>query len=442
MDEMIISIGDLMAVLARKGKQIICCGIVFALLLGGFKGFNIWRSLNDEEYINFDQAAYEYTKLNLERSIEATERAVSDQEGYLTNSLWMQINPYDKHTTELYLLISGIDESDVSMTFGDTTTPRDYLLNRITSQYSIFWSAEDLQQSLGIPKYKEVLDKYIRELVWISFLDGGIIRVSAIGATEEQSKELAHAASTLLMSKLDVVRENSFNHTISLYNTVQQNQIDTGMVETQYARRAQIDAYNKSIIEAKQTLKELEEPESIKVSVVKMIIIGGILGGILACAWYLIRTLLAETLQSSTHMERSLSIPFGGCLMKQKGPFQWLANLFSSERVWKNDAQALEYVVEMVKLRLPGQRLLIASTLSLAKDTDWIEKLRAALTASGIQVEFKEDVLHDPGTPVALNGCDGVLLLEQTDNTKIDQARKVYALAEECKKNVIGFVLV
>lgn len=442
MDEMIISIGDLIAVLARKAKQIICCAVVFALLLGGFQGFITWRNLNSEEYINFDQEAYEYTKLNLERNIEATERAISNQEDYLAESLWMKINPYDKHTTELYLLISGIDESDITMTFGDTTTPRDYMMNRITTQYSIFWSAEDLQQSLGIPGYERVLNKYIRELVGISFLDGGIIRVSAIGATEEESRELANAASSLLMSKADVVRENSFNHTISLYNTVQQNQIDTGMAETQYAYQEQIDNYNASIIESRKAMIELEKPDSILFTILKMIIIGGILGGILACAWYLGRTLFGDTLQSSEHMKRSLTIPFGGCLVKQKGLFQWLANLFSGERVWKDDDQALEFVVEMVKLRLSGQRVLMVSTLSLAKDTDRIEKLKEALHTAGIQAAFRGDVLHDPGAPAALNSCDGVLLLEQTDNTKINQTRHVCALAEECKKNVIGFVLI
>lgn len=441
MDEYMISTNDILAALVRKGKQIICCGIVLALLLGGYTGFNVWRALNDEEYINFDQETYEYTKLTLERNIEATERAISNHEEYLANSLWMQINPYDKHTTELYLLISGIDESDVGMTFGDTTTPRDYMLNRITAQYSIFWSAEDLQQSLGIPRYKQVLDKYIRELVGISFLDGGIICVRAIGATEEEARELANAASALLMSKMGVVKENSFNHTIGLYNTVQQSQIDTGMAETQYAYQAQIDAYNESIISAQKEIIKLEKPESVSTAIIKKFIIGGVLGAGLACAWYLCKVLLTNSVQSSAQMERSLSIPFSGTLVRRKGLFHWLANLFAGERVWEDESQALDYIVEIVKMRFNGERLLLASTLDLSKHTEAVEKLRVALSAAGIKVDFKDSFLHNPGTPGALSNCDGVLLLEQADNTQTKQALQVCQLAEECKKNVIGFVL-
>lgn len=442
MDEMTISIGDLLAVLARKGKQIICCGILFAILLGCFKGFMIWRNMNDPEYINLDQVAYEQEKLNLERMIETAERGIANQESYITNSLWMDINPYAKHTTKVYLMVSGINESEVTMTFGDTTTPRDYMLGEIMAQYNVFWSAEDLAIGLALPQYEGVLDKYLRELVSVSFLSDGVIQVTAIGNSDGESAELANAATDLLLSKYEIVKANAFNHTIDEFNTVHLNQIDTGMAEAQYAHYVQIDTYNSSIIEAKEEIKDLEEPDSIPVAIIKMVLIGGILGGVLACGWYVCKSLMTGLVQSSAQMEQTLSVPFTGTLAKGKGLFQWLSDLFSGERVWKNEEEALAYIVGLTMLRLTGKRLLLASTLRMDKQNGKVEKLRAALTAAGIQTDFIGDVIHNPGTLGAINGSDGVLLLEQVDQTKLDQAHCVCDLAEECKKPVIGFVLV
>lgn len=442
MEEMTISIGDMLASLARKGKQIICCGVIFAILLGGFKSFTVWKTLNDEEYVDYDQITYEQELLRLERVIETAERGLSDQKDYLANSMWMELNPYDKHTTDIYLMVSGIDESDVTMTFGDTTTPKDYLLSRILNQYSIFWSAEDLSKSLGLSKYENLLDRYIRELIYIGFLDGGVIRVSASGNTAEESRELANAAVDLLLKKSDVVRENSFDHILSVFNTVQQNQVDTEMAERQYAHYLQIDTYNANIVAAEKALLELKAPDSIAVNIIKMILIGGVLGGVLACAYHLGKAILTGIVQSSAHMERTVSVPFTGTLAKQKGIFDKLANLLSGERLWNDDTQAMEYTVEMIKLRLPGKKLLLASTLKLSERAQVVEQLRSALSVAGIETDLADDVFHYPGTPAALNNCDGVLLLEQVEKTSMSQVLQVCQLAKECEKNVIGFVLV
>ena len=442
MDEVTISIGDLLAVLARKGKQIICCSILFALLLGGVKGFITWLNLNDEEYVNLDQVAYEQEKLKLERIIETANRGISNQEDYIASSLWMDINPYDKHTTELYLQISGINENDVTMTFGDTITPRDYLLSRIMTQYSVLWSAENLSQALNLQKYESISDRYLREVVSVNFLDNGVIRVFAVGNSEAETSELANAVAELLMRNSDTVRENSFDHIISVFNTVQQNQIDTEMAEAQYANYVKIDNYNDSIIAAEEAMiKELEKPDSTPVAVIKMAIIGGIVSGVLACVWYIGKVFLTESVQSSAHMERALSVPFIGTMVRKNGVFQWLSNLFSAERVWKDESQSLEYIVEMVKFRLPGKKLLLASTLNLEKCSEKVEKLRGVLSAAGIQTDFVDDVLHRPRITVALHDCDSVLLLEQIDNTRLNQVTKMCRLSEECTKSVIGFVI-
>lgn len=442
MDEMTISVGDMIAVLARKGKQIICCGIVFAILLGGLKGFSVWKNLNDEEYVNLDQITYEQNMLSLEKSIERANRSIANQENYIANSLWMKLNPYDKHVTEVYLVISGMDETSVSMTFGDATTPMDYLLGRILDQYALFWNAEDFPKALGLPKYEDVLDKYLRELVRMDFMGGGVIKVTALGETASDARILANAAADFLLKKSSDVKKNSFDHTLSIFNTVQQNQIDSSMAEIQYDHYAQIDGYAMDIVDTQKVMSELAPPESAAVSIIKMIVVGGIAGAALACAWYLGKMLFMGGVQSSAHMERSASIPFAGTLAKKRGFFCWVADLFSGERVWKDESMAMDYIVEMVKLRFVGKQLLLVSTLNLEADKEAVEKLRGAFSAANIQTSFEGNAAYNPNVPSAMKGCDGVLLLERVDCTRIEQVSKTCSLAEECEKPVVGFVLV
>ncbi|MBQ3496969.1 MAG: hypothetical protein IJA73_02465, partial [Oscillospiraceae bacterium] len=177
MDEMTISIGDLLAVLVRKGKQIIAIGIVFAILLGAYKGFSLWRAGNDEEAVDMAQFEYEKQLEKQEKIIEtAAENAEKTQE-YIDNSLWMKVNPYDKCEATIQLMIAGVDENAADMTFAVTETPLDYLVGRITSQYMILWEATDLASALGV--YEGVEDKYLREMVSVQDEDAGVIAITA-----------------------------------------------------------------------------------------------------------------------------------------------------------------------------------------------------------------------------------------------------------------------
>lgn len=443
MDELTFSIGDILASVLRRGKQVICCAIVFAVLLGGFKGYTVWKNSNEEDYIDLDAVSYEQEKQRLERVIEQTRNSIRSQEDYIANSLWMNMNPYDKHATEIHLMITDVDEKDLGITFVNETSPRDYLLNSIANQYAIIWGAEDLSVALKLPKYEAVPNKYIREIVWAEILEGGVIQITALGHTDAESSELAKAAAKLLLEKEADVVKSSFKHSISLYNTaVHKNQIDSLMAEAQHANYLQIDTYNNTILEAEKELKGLSAPDSLLITVIKMLLVGGILGGILACGWYAGKMLLLGSVQSSSQVEKAAAIPFAGILMNGKGIFRRLANWAAGERTWKDETQALDYIARLAKLRLPGERLLLTSTLGLDEHESAVENVRNALAAAGIQVSFESDFFYNAGAFSALRDCDGVLLLEQVDGSKLEQIRKICSFSQKQEKTVVGFVLV
>ena len=443
MDEITISISDVLASVVRRGKRIICCGIVLAVLLGGFKGFTMWNTSNREDYVDLDLATYEQEKQRLERVIEQANQDIQALEEYITNSLWMHINPFDKHVTEIHLMASNVDESELEMTFGDNTTPRDYMLSSILHQYSILWNAENLPAALKLPKYETAQNKYLREIVWAEFLDGGVIQITALGKTKEESAELADAAAELMMEKKAGVEASSFKHTLNQFNApIYENQIDNRMADTQYATYAQVDTYNKAILDAEKELRGLEAPDSIQTAVIKMFLVGGILGGVLACAWYAGKMILVGSVQSSAQIEQGVAIPFAGILRKKRGIFYRLANWVAGERGWKNEDQALDHIAKITKLRMSGDRLLLTSSLVLSEHEPAVENLIKAFSSVGVRVDFEGDFFYNANAFSALKNCDGVLLLEQVDSSRLKLLRKICKTSQEQEKPVVGFVLV
>lgn len=439
MDEMTISIGDLLALLVRKGKNIILLGVVFALLLGGYKGFSLWRSANDEEKVDMAQFEYEKQLEKQEKIIEkALENAENTQE-YIDNSLWMQINPYDKCEATVQIMISGVDESKTDMTFAVTQTPLDYMIDRITAQYMLLWEATDLASSLGM--YEGVEDKYIREMIEIYNEGAGVLAITAIGKDEGEAQALADAVYEWMQSVRPTAVKNTYGHTVQKFNEVVKCRIDEKMVSAQNKLYEEIAAYNEAVIEAENEIKSLNAPSDAVSSVVKMIVIGGLVGAVLACAWYCCKAIFSAKLMSSSHGEQIFKIPFIGSLAPHKGLFCHMADVLSGERVWKDEQQAVGYIAETLKLRADGKKILLVSSLQLDSYAETVKKLQSALTM-GSEVRCVGDFSHNPDALSMLGACDVVVLLESIDKSGAEDAAKILGFAKECEKTVAGFVLV
>ena len=439
MDEMTISIGDLLAVLVRKGKQIIAIGIVFAILLGAYKGFSLWRAGNDEEAVDMAQFEYEKQLEKQEKIIEtAAENAEKTQE-YIDNSLWMKVNPYDKCEATIQLMIAGVDENAADMTFAVTETPLDYLVGRITSQYMILWEATDLASALGV--YEGVEDKYLREMVSVQDEDAGVIAITAIGDDENAASELANAVYEWMQGVRSTAAQNTYAHTLEKFNEVVKCRIDETMVAEQNALYEQVAGYNDAIIEAENEIKKLDAPSGAVTSIVKMVLIGGVVGVVLACAWYCCKVLFGGKVMSSSHAEQMLKVPFIGSIAPRKGLFGRMADMICGERVWKDEQQALGYIAQTMKLRAEGKSVLLVSSLSLDEQGETVRKLQNAL-ATGGEVCCAGDFSHNPDALAMLGACDVVVLLESVDKSGMGDAAKILEFAKECEKPVAGFVLV
>lgn len=439
MDEMIISIKDLAAILIRKGKSIVLLGVVFALLLGGFQGGLVWKASLAPE-ASLDQLEYEQELMKLEHTIEGAMQNLSDKEEYLDNSIWMQIDPHNKHTAEVYFSITGVDEIAADMIFGDAITPMDYLLNQIKTQYEVSWSRLNLSEDLGLTAYEGVQEKYIRELVQISFTEANAGCVRAIGRNAVEAKELAEAASEALLNCRKVAAANSYEHDVTRLDVAQRVEIDAEMAARQEAHRTAVLEYNDLILDTKAAMRKLDQPDSVLVAVIKGVIIGGVMGVALACVWFCGKALVDDALLSSAQAEKMLGIPFIGSIASKKG-LEYLASIVSGERIWKDEQQALAYIAETVAMHEVNGTILVVSSSGEKLCDDQIQKLQKTL-GSEEQVLFENDFMHNPKALSAVRNCSAVLLAESSGRTKLREAAEVVQFAGKCGKPVIGFVMV
>lgn len=97
-----IDLKDLLFAVLRKWKLVVASAVIFAVLLGGAKGFLTYRSYSDPEAVatrtetyETELKRYEDDKEICEREIKNITDDIANRQDYMENSVLMNMSPYD-----------------------------------------------------------------------------------------------------------------------------------------------------------------------------------------------------------------------------------------------------------------------------------------------------------------------------------------------------------
>lgn len=452
-----VTLKELVAIALRRGKLILLLGLVFAVLLGVVHAAQLAVSVSSEENSpekieeRYQRAleTYEIDKKALEEQLDAAQHQLKSQEDYNAESLLMKIDPYDKSVTTINFAITDIDEDAFQQVFRLESTPIDYIISKIQSQYIVLWNSLDLEKALSPTSHTGMEDKYLQEVITLEPIDGGCFELTAWGLSKTESQSLAKAAYNCLVELQSVVSEGSYLHSFAVLSNVTKSQVDAELGATQQTNLENIKTYSSNIERLTQKLADLQEPEreeqyvlsNLIKSVIKYTILGLAMGIVIGFAWVLSSYIFRNRMETSRDLEQGISVPFLGACSKPGDFWNRWADKVLGERVWTDEAQALAYITANAKAHLPQSGdVLLTSTLPFNQMD--VEPIMKAIEMPSRAISFVGNACRAPEVLEALHKTSCVILVEKIGISRKDTIQELASLVKNLDKTLVGFIIV
>lgn len=454
-----ISIKEIMAVVLKRGKAILCAAIALAILLGGVQGVRGLMEANNPENTaekvaqrnEEAMADYEKQRSILQGYIDNTLYKLEEQERYNEESLLMQLDPNNEYRCHMLMAITGVDETAFQQVYEQEGTPVDYITARIQAQYISYWNNMDMSEEFDNNPYEGVHEKYIREVVTLEKVDEGQLFLVANAPDAETAYDLCQTAYNALVSAYETVADASYAHELVAVNTATKLGVDSVIAKTQFINREDKVEYEQELYEYEQQMAKLKKPSRETVptvsgavkDAVKWAVVGGVVGFIMACAFVWLLYILSDGVETSRQAEAILEVPFFGSAAGKRDIFVRLANRFVGERQWKDRDQAVQYIAENLKSRVYGQeKIALVSTLPVPAEDTGIQMLLKVMGEQGHTVVFAGKAEENPAAIAALRESNYVILAERLGTSNRAAMLHTVEQAKQLDAQVLGFITI
>lgn len=441
-----ISIKEILAIILKRGKVIICITLAMAILCGGFMFTKRLQEATDPD--NSDSSidirnealwnAYLDEKEELENMVTYMQNKLYNQKDYNENSILMSLDPYHLYQSYIAIAVTGIESK----------TDVDAVRSEIQQKYLAYWTALSLEDMLDDLVYQGVEERYLREIVSLQVGDGGTITVTVLGATEKAAEAVRVAVYEWLNETQKTIASTTANHRLTVIASSTNSKIDYDMDHTQKDNLEYVEQFEQELEKYQDKLDDLRVPtleayyttgQLFRVAI-KGAILGAVVGFLLACIgvwlWYVLR----DGIETTRRAEAVLNVPFFGAAGGCGDVFARMATRFMGDPLWKDAEQAELYIRESVRSRIGApQRIALLSTMSMSEDNAAVELVTKVMTELGHDVIFADRAEENPKTLSALRECDCVMLIERMERSNCNAMVKTIALAKELGAETVGF---
>lgn len=440
-----LSLKEILAVILRGGKKIILIAVAFAILFGAVSALNQHTSSAASEQAYSTQIKeYEKAKEELDLEIEKLRKDLENQKQYNENSQLMQIDPYNKITTTVVFAISGVKLEQVTDPFKVTETPISYVLSLIQAQYLGVWNGLDLSEITAGTRYEGVNDKYLREVIKLENLNGGVMELTVEGSSAEECEKIAKGLYAQLLQSSETVIKASYAHEFVMLNDViTKTSIDTDLEKKQLENSEKQDKYQAALDAKEAELTALVMPsyDGGKKDVIVNAVLGAVAGALVAMLALVGTHFLTGRVSGAKQMANRYGLIHFGSLTKKSGLFAKLGSRVMGEKMWSDRAQALSYISANSANNLPenAEVVVVSSLNDCGEDVN--SEIANALSVQGRKAVFVADVAHNPEALTAIARSGGVVLAERAFVSKNAAVKELLATAKELNKPVYGFVM-
>lgn len=411
-----------------------------------------------EEKTKHDTNVQEYQEELLEnqQAIESTKIKIQNTQEYLDNSVMNTIDPYnvpvaqaDLYVSTDYKIMPGMDYQNV-----------DYTDAVLKAYSSLITNSETMEK---IAKVVGMEERYLRELVSVSGDSSTrLLTIRAYGADEATANKILDALLVRMEDVRPTIQSTVGSHSIAqltrtstvsvmtwLRDNQQQNRDDLTNLQNQVTTLEAADrVLEQSIEDEQQALEAMELPEKPKEgsSMAKMVILGALLGGVLACGVVVVKFLLDGMVYSASELNRSTGLPVLGALAsdrtKKAGKLDAKLYQMEGRPDGSADAEMLCLMAQTIRSRAPeAKNILVTGDLP----ADQLEALAAALQATeplrGQSVTAAESILKAAATVPHVVAADAIVLAADCTVTRTAAVREQNEKIVRLGKQILGCIV-
>ena len=466
-DEEEIDLVALMVTLLHKLKPILLTAVVCAVIAGGLAGVKILRggAVSAEDQVAYEEALaeyqqkekdyefavqqYELTAKSNEDAQSSVQEALKQAQDYAEKSLLKNLDVYNVWTAQADLYIDS----------GYKIQPGSAYQKQLVSGDSMNAAAD----AVGVDV------RYLKGVVTVELSQNdsgeynGVMTLQVYAADQQTAEKILNA----LLGRLDLIHDKAAaavcSHSVRMIDqsvtqgvstelrALQQTSnedvqnLQSQLVELQSARQALDD----NLASAKSTWESAEEPAlggGAASSVAKYLLIGFLLGGVLACGVVVVKFLLDGMVYSASELNRSTGLPVLGALAsdrtKKAGKLDAKLYQMEGRPDGSADAEMLCLMAQTIRSRAPeAKNILVTGDLP----ADQLEALAAALQATeplrGQSVTAAESILKAAATVPHVVAADAIVLAADCTVTRTDAVREQNEKIVRLGKQILGCIV-
>lgn len=471
-DEEEIDLVALMVTLLHKLKPILLTAVVCAVLFGGVAGVRAAKggSTSAEEQKAYEQALdeyeqkkadyafeqkqYEQSTANNQQMQKQAQETLEQAQDYAENSLLGQLNAYNVWTAQADVYV---DAADASRTAALLTA----YSNQLTSGDALEQAAEAVNLQARYLTGAIAAEPQVSGTETVTY--SGVLTLRAYAADQVRAQAMLDAMLGQLNRLHDSISAAVGSHGVRVISTGISQGVSVELRAAQQENNAEIQELQSQLVElqsaqqtlddnlasAKSTWESAEEPAlggGAASSLAKYLLIGFLLGGVLACGVVVVKFLLDGMVYSASELNRSTGLPVLGALAsdrtKKAGKLDAKLYQMEGRPDGSADAEMLCLMAQTIRSRAPeAKNILVTGDLP----ADQLEALAAALQATeplrGQSVTAAESILKAAATVPHVVAADAIVLAADCTVTRTDAVREQNEKIVRLGKQILGCIV-
>lgn len=411
-----------------------------------------------EEKTEHDSNVQEHESelLKNQQTIESMKVKIENTKEYLEKSALNSINPYNVHVAQAdmyvatdYKILPGMEYQNVDYT--------DAVLQAYSSLMINSETMGSIAKSIGME------ERYLRELVSVSGDSSTrLLTVRVYGSDDATTSKILNALLARMDAIQEIVESSVGHHSIAQLANTSTVQVLTWLRDSQQQNRENLtDLQNQvttleaadrvlqqSIEDEQQALDAMEPPEEVKTgtSVVKLVVLGFLLGGVLACGVIVVRFLMEGKVYSGKELNQTTGLPLLGTLAsertKKAGKLDAALNKMEGRPDGSGDEEMIRLMAVTVRSRAPeADSILVTGDLP----AEQLNALAAALQNTDAlraqTVKAAESILQNAATVPQVTNADAIVLAADCTCSRYADVKDQNERIRRLGKNILGCIV-
>ena len=459
-----INLKDFLLHILYRWRSILAVGGIFCLLLGGYRAArNLTappsESKSEEDYAqelalyDLDVASYELNRTIYSQNIETYEKWLEQQNTYISKSVLMRTDPYNKPVATAIFFIR-LDDSEWERLPNNENLSLDPTNSVIQAYASNFYFVIDWEP---LEKLTGVEGLYLRELISVGTdYNSDTITITVVYSDGDTAQKILKEITGQMLDRQQTVSDNVAKHTIIMLNQSLTYMIDNSLANSQKSNADTINTYERYIIDNQNNLAALVEPEepeepeepkavSVTSGLIRQLVLGAFVGLFLAAGFYGIRYLLSDVVRTDRELKDRFGFQLLGAFASpdRKGVLSFVDRLL--ERMEGIGVKPSNVVVcqciaaNITNLAKDKKNLLLTGTVSANELDVLAENISPDL--KDIQLQVMDNMNSNPETIKQLTQCDGVILVEKRNASKHAGIQMEQELIRALEIPVVGYIM-